>query len=212
MAPHNKRLQWLLTYPRTALARDVFLKAVSERFKPTEIYCVQETHEEKKEGQPDTHLHLVMKLPFDKGVNKKTILDFLEREYGEYESNRIKVDGIRNWKKDKDKVLNYIAKEDENPLSEIRQQECEELPNSVDWKEYIAQQLESELMKLKDKYIRPYFSNPCKVNQHNLFCQCAEWERVMEVLEEFNYRESTQCSLENDFTKFLFQKGFSKYL
>lgn len=212
MAPHNKRLQWFITYPRTALTRDEFLKTLSDRFKPTEIYVAQETHEEKKEGMPDTHLHCAMKLPFDKGVNKKTLLDFLQKEYGEYEMNRINVKGIPNWKKDKDRVLNYMAKEDENPLSQVKQQECEELPNPIDWKEYIAQELELRLCQLKDKYVKPYFNKPCTPSNHHTECTCDEWAHVMDILDTFSYRDSTDCSIENDFRKFLEQKGFIKFL
>lgn len=109
MGGHKKVKQWFLTYPRTALPRDDFARWAIEKYNPTELYCCQEHHkEEAKEGLPPTHLHMHFKVPI--GVTKERLLNDLREKYGEYETNRIKVEGVKKW----GAVTTYANKEDEN--------------------------------------------------------------------------------------------------
>ncbi|MEO5351365.1 MAG: hypothetical protein H7836_17245, partial [Magnetococcus sp. YQC-3] len=149
MGKDSKRLQWLITWPRTDYSKDSFLNELQERFRPDEIYCAQETHSEEKEGQPKTHLHCVIKLNFQRAVNKKTILDFCKAQYGEYEAQRIDIKGIRNWKFDKDRVLNYITKEDGSPVMAIAQDESKEL--EVDSETIIGCRLQELQIERREK-------------------------------------------------------------
>lgn len=109
MGGHKKVRQWFLTYPRTSLPKEDFARWAIESYNPTELYCCQELHkEEAKEGLPPTHLHMHFKVAIS--LTKERLINDLKEKYGEYEVNRIKVEGVRNW----GAVTNYANKEDEN--------------------------------------------------------------------------------------------------
>lgn len=109
MGGYKKVKQWHFTYPRTALPKEDFARWAIESYNPTELYCCQELHkEEAKEGQPQTHLHMHFKVPIP--LTKERLINDLKKKFGDYEANRIKVDGVKSW----GASTNYANKEDEN--------------------------------------------------------------------------------------------------
>lgn len=107
MGGYKKIKKIFITYPRTALDKKDFGSFLIEITNPKEVMVCQETHSEP--GVVPTHLHAYLDL--DVPMAKEVILKKLKERYGEYETNRIKVEGARSGGASK----NYMNKEDEDP-------------------------------------------------------------------------------------------------
>lgn len=212
MGKDSKRLQWFITWPRTDYSKDSFLEDWQKKFQPEEIYVAQEEHKEEKENQPKTHLHCVIKLNFQRAVNKKTILDFCKSQYGDYEAQRIDIKGIRNWKYDKDKVLNYLSKEDANPAMALAQEKVEP---DIDTESYIMsslfhrqqerkEELEIFYQELEFKHVREKYLLCCDPRSKSKSV-CQKCNAINSLHDKLRYDpfDFQSCSLQDMELKFL---------
>lgn len=108
MGGYKKIKKIFITYPRTALNKKDFGSFLIESTNPKEVTVSQETHSEP--GEIPTHLHAYLDL--DIPMAKEVIIKKLRAHYGEYETNRIKVEGVKS----SGATKNYLIKEDEDPF------------------------------------------------------------------------------------------------